>query len=227
MKLSVVDVVDAIAQLPGGSRVLDCGCFGWRLAETCATYDQRLIGLDRVEPPWRPSNATFAKMDGPQIDLPDDIGDLVVASHVLEHIPDAVTFFTELVRVTAPGGLLWVEAPSELSCNPTSSDDPTDHAFHSFWDDPTHLRPHTPGSLYRLAICTQCQPLGIARTQAGDIPSVRMLARKPLSASGRPQTTYVSLLGVAPGLEAAWRAMWPGKVGEARVAEMGTLREER
>ena len=37
----------------------------------------------------------------------------------------------------------------------------------------------------------------------------RMLARKPLSVHGRPQTTYVSLLGVEPGLAAAWRATWP------------------
>ena len=220
MNVSVADVADAILQLPRGSLVLDCGCFGWRLAKACASSHQRLIGLDRFEPPGRPVEASFARMDGPHIDLPDDTGDLVVASHIIEHISDAVAFFSELVRVTVPGGLVWVEAPSELSVLSRSSDDPTDHAFHCFFDDPTRVRPHTPGSFYRLAITTQCQPMGIGRAQTGDIPVVRMLARKPLNVRGRPATTYVSLLGVPPGLEAAWRAMWPQPIADARIREL-------
>jgi len=220
MKFSVPAIAETIAELPHGCCVIDCGCFGWRLADACTAHDQRLIGLDRVEPPGRPAGAEFARMEGPLLDVPDDSGDLVVASHVMEHLADPVSLFTELVRITVPDGLLWVEAPSELSLLPPSSDDPTDHTFLSFWDDPTHIRPQTPGSLYRLALTTQCQPLAIGRARTGDIPVVRMLARKPTDVRGRPDTTYVSLLGVPKGLEAAWRALWPSEVGEARIAEM-------
>jgi len=198
MELSVPDVAEVIANLPRRSRVLDCGYFGWRLAASCAAYDQRLIGLDRVEPPGRPVDTSFSRMEGAQIDLADDVGDLVVASHIIEHIPDPVAFVAELVRVASPGGLLWLEAPSELSLLPRSSDDPTDHAFYSFFDDPTHLRVYTPGSFYRLALTTQCQPLGVGRSRTGDIPVVRMLMRKPLDIHGQPATRCISLLGVAP-----------------------------
>jgi len=203
------DAPGMIADLPQDSLVLDIGCFGWRLAQACASHGHRLIGLDRAEPPDRPAAAGFALMNGVQLDLPDDLGHLTVAAHVLEHLDQPILFFAELARVTAPGGLIWIEAPSELSAMPRASDDPADHAFVSFWDDPTHVRPWTPAAFYRLALSCQCLPLACGRAQTGGIPVSRMLARKPLDVHGRPPTTYVSLLGVEPGLEAAWRAVWP------------------
>jgi SAM-dependent methyltransferase len=205
----VPDVAAVIATLAAGQTVIDCGCFGWRLADACASSGHRLVGLDRVEPPGRPPGAAFARLDGAQAALPGDVGDLVVASHVLEHVAEPVPFFAELVRLARPGGLLWVEAPSDLSAERRASDHPTDNRFDSFWDDPTHVRPYTPAALYRLALSCQCLPLACARAETGGIPVARMLARKPLQVSGRPATTYVSLLGVPPGLAAAWRATWP------------------
>jgi len=65
MKFSVPAIAETIAELPHGCCVIDCGCFGWRLADACTAHDQRLIGLDRVEPPGRPANAEFARMEGP------------------------------------------------------------------------------------------------------------------------------------------------------------------
>ena len=209
MITSAPDVAQTIADLPSQSLVLDIGCFGWRLAQACADKGHSMIGLDRLEPPGRPASAGFAGMDGHQLDLENDRGQLTVASHVLEHMDQPIAFFAELARVTAPGGLIWIEAPSELSAMPRASDDPSDQAFVSFWDDPTHVRPWTPAAFYRLALSCQCLPVGCGRAETGGIPVSRMLARKPFGVFGRPQTTYVSLLGVAPGLEAAWRATWP------------------
>lgn len=54
------------------------------------------------------------------------------------------------MRITRRGGVIWIEAPSELAVQPVSSSDAEDHSFESFWDDPTHIRPWTPGALYRL-----------------------------------------------------------------------------
>jgi SAM-dependent methyltransferase len=212
MITSVPDAGRTIAGLPPQSVILDIGCFGWRLAQASADHGHRLIGLDRTEPPARPAGAEFAQMQGCSLDLPDDIGHLTVASHVLEHMDHPLALFAELARVTAPGGLIWIEAPSEISALPRASDDPSDQAFVSFWDDPTHVRPWTPGALYRLALSCQCMPMSCGRAQTGGIPVSRMLARKPFETRGRPPTTYVSLLGVEPGLEAAWRATWPAQL---------------
>jgi arabinofuranan 3-O-arabinosyltransferase len=46
--------------------------------------------------------------DGLALPLPDDTFDLVFSSNVLEHVPDPRRFLDEAVRVTRPGGLVYV-----------------------------------------------------------------------------------------------------------------------
>jgi len=170
--------------------------------------DAILIGVDQAEPPGRPHGAVFAASRGGVIELPDGAADVVIASHVLEHVVAPVEFMWELMRITRLGGLIWIEAPSELAARPISSDDAEDHSFVSFWDDPTHIRPWTPGALYRLALSCCCMPLAISRCDAGGIPSTRMMARKPLISEGAKQPRYVSLRGVRPGIANAWAHVW-------------------
>lgn len=85
--------------------------------------------------------------------MPDDSFDLVVASHVIEHVADPIRLFGELARVCKPDGVIYIEAPSDRSLAPKSDAEIYSHSFYSFWDDPTHIRPWTPAALYRLAIC--------------------------------------------------------------------------
>lgn len=197
-----------IGKLAENSTVLDVGCFGWRLAEQALAQRVQLVGADLAEPPGRPQGVGFARINDNQISMPDSHFDLVVASHVIEHVVNATGFMRELVRVAKPGGLIFLEAPSEMACIPPSSNDPSDHRFLSFWDDPTHVRPWTPGALYRLALSCQSLPLSIQRADAGGIPSVRMVAQKPNSVAGRGQHRYVSLKDVEAGLANAWGAVW-------------------
>ena len=46
--------------------------------------------------------------DGLQLPLPDDFADLVFSSNVLEHVPDPSRFIDESVRVTRPGGQIYL-----------------------------------------------------------------------------------------------------------------------
>ncbi|NDH08804.1 MAG: hypothetical protein EBY16_04185 [Gammaproteobacteria bacterium] len=85
---------------------------------------------------------------------------------------------------------------------------PRDHQFLSFWDAPTHIRPWTPGALYRLALSCYCVPCQIERAEFGGIPVVRMVGLKPTDCFGIPPIAYVSLLNVAPGLDNAWQHVW-------------------
>jgi SAM-dependent methyltransferase len=204
----IPDLEAVIADLPRGSRVTDIGCFGWSLARACAKGGHILTGVDRAEPPHRPEGARFATMQGAQLTIPDDCSDLTVASHVLEHQRDPVELFGELSRVTESGGLIWIESPSELSAGARGDDDAEAHRFTSFWDDPTHVRPFTPGALYRLALSWKCTPLHCGRGQHGDIPVARLLARKGHGQKGRTPYTFVSLKDVPHGLDAAWRHVW-------------------
>ncbi len=205
LEKSVPAVEDVIR---AGMTVVDYGCYGWRLAADCHRVGAFLIGADQAEPPGRPSAAKFAVIDEGVVDLPDGCADVVVACHVLEHMVNPVKFMWELMRITSPGGLIWIEAPSELSAQPVASDDAEDHSFVSFWDDPTHIRPWTPGAVYRLALSCCCMPLAISRCDARGIPSIRMMARKPYVAAAVTQPRYVSLLGVYPGVANAWAHVW-------------------
>lgn len=197
-----------IGRLPENATLLDVGCWGWRLAEQALAQRVRLVGADLAEPPGRPHGVGYANIQEHQISMPDSQCDLVVASHVLEHIADAIGFMRELVRVAKPGGLIFMEAPSELACIPPASNDPSDHRFLSFWDDPTHVRPWTPGAMYRLALSCQALPISIQRNEAGGIPCVQMVAQKPAGLAGRGQHQYVSLRDVKAGLHNAWEAVW-------------------
>jgi SAM-dependent methyltransferase len=200
--------LDLVRGLRPGATVADVGCHGWLLDEASRASGVRYLGVDRVEPPARPAQARFVRASDDGIDLPDDHCELVVASHVLEHVTDPIEFMAELVRIVKPGGLLRMESPSELGCQTVASGDVEDQRFLSFWDDPTHVRPWTPGAFYRLAISCQAVPLAIQRGQAGDVPVSTMLAIKPPHVRGKPATRYVTLKNVSYGLRAAYETVW-------------------
>jgi 2-polyprenyl-3-methyl-5-hydroxy-6-metoxy-1,4-benzoquinol methylase len=49
------------------------------------------------------------------IDLPNDYFDLVVATHVIEHVENPRTFADKIYRILRPGGIFWFETPN-ISC---------------------------------------------------------------------------------------------------------------
>ncbi|MGK5632760.1 class I SAM-dependent methyltransferase [Streptomyces sp. URMC 123] len=60
-----------------------------------------------------PEGAVLA--DGYLLPLPDAVADVCFSSNVLEHVADPQTFLSEMVRVTRPGGLLYVSFTNWLS----------------------------------------------------------------------------------------------------------------
>jgi SAM-dependent methyltransferase len=201
--------LELVRALPRDATVADVGCYGWLLGEAALSSAADYVGVDRVEPPGRPAHARFALASNATIELPDDSCDLVVASHVLEHVATPVELAAELLRIAKPGGRVWIESPSELGCQTIGSMDVEDQHFYSFWDDPTHVRPWTPGALYRLALTCQAIPIAIQRGQTGDVPVCTMLALKPRNLRGKPATRFVTLKNVLPGLRAAYESVWP------------------
>ena len=156
-----------IAELKPGAEVLDYGCFGWSLHAQAAALgrnDLKHSGSDILRPAKIPEGASFhesREVDN-SISCDSDKYDLVVASHVLEHVTKPVNLFGELVRVCKPGGKIYIECPSDRSLTVPSSRDPEDHAVLNFWDDPTHVRPWTPAGFYRLAVSYGCRPVHCA-----------------------------------------------------------------
>lgn len=164
---------DPVAQTysltPLGGAVLDVGCLGLRqhaMAHQLGRLDLRHSGTDVVVPEeLLPQDFTFraADLDREGIPFPEDSFDLVVASHVMEHLRRPVEIFGDLVRVCRPGGLVYVEAPSERALLLPGMPFDHDKFFSlSFFDDPTHVsRPWTPQSLHRLACYYSCRPVRV------------------------------------------------------------------
>jgi SAM-dependent methyltransferase len=144
--------------LAAGARVLDIGCLGWKLKKH--RPDLAHAGCDMTTVSTVPDGVDYRICDVDKERLPwdDDSFDLVVASHVLEHLRTPIEAFGEVVRVCKPGGAIYVETPSERSLVPTPFNRSM-HGFFSHWDDPTHLRPWSPRALYRLILGYGCQPL--------------------------------------------------------------------
>ena len=74
------------------------------------------------------------KLDLQYLDLPDDSFDVVLSSHVLEHVPDTDRALDELYRIIKPGGqlLLMVPVPQGATAPP---DEPEYHGDETevFW----------------------------------------------------------------------------------------------
>ncbi len=75
------------------------------------------------------------QLDLQQIELPDASVDVVLTPHVLEHVPDTDRALSELFRVIAPGGRMYLQVP--LVYGATSA--PTEPEFHAdntpvFWN---------------------------------------------------------------------------------------------
>jgi SAM-dependent methyltransferase len=114
-----------------GSKVIDVGCgagrhsfHAYRLGADVVAFDQDAAELDNVHTMLQamkaageaPPSATAQVVVGDALALPyaDNTFDCVIASEILEHIPDDVTAIAELIRVLKPGGALAVTVPRWL-----------------------------------------------------------------------------------------------------------------
>jgi len=111
-----------------GDRVLDLGCGFGRHAFEAARRGADVVAVDRSAEELASVNGLFAAMraagevpagsltravraDLLALPFPDDYFDVVMASEVLEHIPDDRRALAEIARVVRPGGRVAVTVP--------------------------------------------------------------------------------------------------------------------
>ncbi len=113
-----------------GERLLDLGCGGGRHAYEAGRRGARVVAADVDLAELKEVRQLAGGMreagelvggtvdavggDALRLPFPDATFDRVVASEVLEHIPDDAAAATELARVLRPGGTLAVTVPSWL-----------------------------------------------------------------------------------------------------------------
>ncbi|MBO0805927.1 MAG: methyltransferase domain-containing protein [Nocardiopsaceae bacterium] len=114
-----------------GERVLDLGCGGGRHAFELYRRGARVVAADLEEKELGPVNGMFAAMraeedippragaaslgmDATRMPFPASSFDKVIASEILEHVPNDRLAMVEISRVLRPGGLAAVTVPSWL-----------------------------------------------------------------------------------------------------------------
>jgi len=141
---------------PGGGaiRVLDVGCADGRLlswyreaipARTIETY-----GIDiseaAVEQARRNGHTAVAGRFETDTELPDGTFDLIVASHVIEHVADPIAFARRAAELLKPGGLFMFATP-----NVDSVDVRRFGRFWGGWHFPRHWTMYDPKTAALLA----------------------------------------------------------------------------
>jgi len=130
-----------------GSSVLDVGFGQGYFLEEATNMGLRAIGIDRD--PTLVQAAQSRGLDAIQADA-REIGcaisqkvDGVMAAHLIEHLPpDAVEhLLRDLAGVVRPGGIAVLVTPNPRDWRVISE---------WFWNDPTHIRPYTPGAVSQL-----------------------------------------------------------------------------
>lgn len=99
------------------TRILDAGAGeGYFAALLHQAGYTNVTACDYVEEGYRCPEVPFTQADlARELPFGDNRFDCVVSIEVIEHISDHLTFVQELVRVTRPGGLLFITTPNLMS----------------------------------------------------------------------------------------------------------------
>jgi SAM-dependent methyltransferase len=120
-KIGAIDKVDHIERLLGGTeagQVLEVGCgTGSVLAQLKERgIGSSHVGIDVADPKKHEdpeaSTLDLRMYDGNSIPFPDGSFDLVIASHVIEHVPNPRHLLKEMARVSKKW--LFIEVPCEM-----------------------------------------------------------------------------------------------------------------
>jgi SAM-dependent methyltransferase len=107
---------EVIAELSeGASLLLDAGCGSGRVFRYETAEGARVVGVD-VTPELRDNPNIDDGLRGDVTVLPfsDAVFDLVLSSHLVEHLPRPERAFAEMARVLRPGGRLLLLTPNRF-----------------------------------------------------------------------------------------------------------------
>ena len=147
-------LIERAAPGDGPVRVLDVGCADGRLltwyreavpGRTIETYGID-IGEAAVERAKQAGHIAVAGRFEVDTELPDGTFDLIVASHVIEHVADPIGFAQRAAVLLKPGGLFMFATP-----NVDSADVRRFGRFWGGWHFPRHWTMYDPNSAEQLA----------------------------------------------------------------------------
>jgi SAM-dependent methyltransferase len=158
--------------LRAGDRLLDLGCGFGRHAFEALRRGARVVACDMALPELQQVQATAFTMretaeippglsctsvqgDGTRLPFDDGSFDRIIASEVMEHVPDDIAALDELARVLRPGGAIAVTVPAWL---PEKVCWALSEAYHAPIAPGGHVRIYTEGELRRKMLGAGLEP---------------------------------------------------------------------
>lgn len=107
---------DAIRVLSeGAALVLDAGCGSGRVFRYETATGARVVGVDvSSELRGNPNVSDAVRGDVTSLPFRDAVFDLVLSSHMVEHLPEPARAFREMARALRPGGRLLLLTPNRF-----------------------------------------------------------------------------------------------------------------
>jgi SAM-dependent methyltransferase len=142
-----------VAGIPAGGALLDLGSSDGETLRHLAELrpDLRFFAVDLMDAPASyPPGCEFhqANLESQSLPWPDGSMDAITCMHLVEHLRDSTLLEQEIARLLKPGGQVYIETPHPRSLTLSSPRGRAAGTFTlNFWDDPTHVRPVSVGSL--------------------------------------------------------------------------------
>jgi SAM-dependent methyltransferase len=122
-RVLVQNWIGCAANLSRGDRIVDCGAGTGELVRVLrGRYETKgitVIGIEYVEEARRLAKERKGTelLEGSILDLPlkDSTSQVTIALDVLEHVEDDTLAFSELLRITKPGGIVIINVPAFMS----------------------------------------------------------------------------------------------------------------
>jgi len=115
-------IVEDFSKIPlKDCRCLDVGCSTGININFLAGYARFCVGIDIDLPALlyaqthSEPDAGFLAGDALHLPFPDEFFDMVICSHIYEHVPDAQLMMDEIYRVLKPGGFCYFAAGNKFS----------------------------------------------------------------------------------------------------------------
>lgn len=102
-------------------KVLDVGASSGIIDSNIAPFVKRLVGIDidisaikNAKKNFKAKNLVFQKGDALNLKFKDDSFDIVICTHVYEHVENPYKLFKEIYRVLKPNGICYLAAVNAL-----------------------------------------------------------------------------------------------------------------
>ncbi len=134
-------------------KILELGCGIGRNAIFVKKYFQEIEyhGIDILQKDKVDTFINFKNINLDENRLPynTEYFDVIIFTHVLEHLNDPLSLGDEINRVLKNNGRIYVEAPNWTSALvPSFGFHREQHNPFNFYDDPTHIKPWTKHGIY-------------------------------------------------------------------------------